>query len=118
MKTTRVSLLMQTVMVGAIVFASSTSVVAEQNPAPRASPPTIQLIEQHWQSVIKEHDTARRQALIEEHRHMMNEAQKIGKLRTTTTTRSSEMSTIMQDSAHRDLRNTIEMHSIMLDMMK
>jgi len=117
MKTTRVSLLMQTIMVGGIVFASSTSAVAEQNPALRASPPTNQLIEQHWQSVIKERDTARREVLIEEHRRMMNEAQKTDKDRTTPT-RSSEMSTMMQDSVHRDLRNTLEIHSIMLDMMK
>ena len=117
MKTKRVSLWMQTVMAGAIVFGSSTYVVAEQNSAPRASPPTTKLMEQHWQSVIKERDTARRQVLIEEHRRMMNEARKTDKDRTTPT-RSSEMSTMMQDSMHRDLRNTVEMHSIMLDMMK
>ena len=108
---------MQTVMAGAIVFGSSTYVVAEQNPVPRASPPTTKLMEQHWQSVIKERDTARRQVLIEQHRRMMNEARKTDKDRTTPT-RSSEMSTMMQDSVHRDLKNTIEMHSIMLDMMK
>ena len=108
---------MQTVMAGAIILGSSTCVVAEQNLAPRASPPTTELMEHHWQSVIKERDTARRQVLIEEHRRMMNEAQKTDKDRTMPT-RSSEMSTMMQDSVHRDLRNTLEMHSIMLDMMK
>lgn len=117
MKTKRVSLLMQTVMAGAIVLGSSTYVVAGQNSAPRASSPTIESMEQHWQSVIKERDTARRQVLIEEHRRMMNEAQKADKDKTTPA-RSSEMSTMMQDSVHRDLRNTREMHSIMLDMMK
>ena len=117
MKTKKVSLWMQTVMAGAIVFGSSTYVVAEQNSAPRASPPTTELMEQHWQSLIKERDTARRQVLIEEHRRMMNEAQKADKDKTTSA-RSSEMGTMMQDSVHRDLRNTVEMHSIMLDMMK
>jgi hypothetical protein len=45
---------------------------------------------------------------------MMNEAQKADKDKTT----SARSSTMMQDSVHRDLRNTLEMHSIMLDMMK
>lgn len=117
MKTTRVSLLMQIVMVGVIVFVSSTYVVAEQYSAPRANPPTTELMEQHWQSLIKERDTARRQALIQEHRRMMSEAQKADKDKSPSA-RSSEMSMTMQDPVHRDLRNTVEMHSIMLDMMK
>ena len=114
MKKKPVSLLMQTVMAGAIVVGSSTYGVAGQNSAPRASAPTTESIEQHWQSVIKERDAARRQVLIEEHRRMMNEAQKADKDKAT----SARSSTMMQDSVHRDLRNTLEMHSIMLDMMK
>lgn len=117
MKTKWISLLMQTAMAGAIVLGSSTYVVAEQNSASRAGLPTTELMEQHWQSVIKERDTARRQGLIEEHRRMMIGAQKTDKDKTALT-RSGETSTMMQDSVHRDLRNTIEMHSIMLDMMK
>lgn len=80
-------------------------------------PATAELMEHHWQSVIKERDTARRQVLIGEHRRMMNEAQKTDKDRTMPT-RASEMGTMMQDSVHRDLRNTVEMHSIMLNMIK
>ena len=117
MKTKKVSLWMQTVMAGAIILGSSTYVVAGQNSAPRASPPTAELMEHHWQSVIKERDTARRQVLIGEHHRMMNEAQKTDKGRTMPT-RASEMGTMMQDSVHRDLRNTVEMHSIKLNMIK
>ena len=32
--------------------------------------------------------------------------------------KAEDKTTTMQDSVHRDLKNTIEMHSIMLDMMK
>ena len=117
MKTKKVSLWMQTVMAGAIILGSSTCVVADQNSAHRASTPTTEWMEHHWQSVIKERDTAQRQVLIEEHRRMMNEAQKTDKDRTMPT-RSSETNSMMQDSIHRDLRNTVEMHSIMLNMMK
>lgn len=107
MKKKRVSLLMQTVMAGAIVFGGSTSVVAAQNSAPRLSSPTTELMEQHWQSVLKEREPARRQILIEEHRRMVGEARKADKDKTPPAG-SNEMS----------MRNTIEMHSIMLDMMK
>lgn len=117
MKTKLASLGMQTVMAGAIALGSSTYVVAEQNSVPRASLPATELMEQHWQSVLKERDPARRQVLIEEHRRMINEAQKADRDETAPA-RSGEMGTMMRDSAHRDLRNTIEMHSIMLDMMK
>ena len=55
MKTKWVSLMMQTVMAGAIVLGRSTYVVAGQNSAPRAGPPTTESIERHWQGVIKEH---------------------------------------------------------------
>ena len=117
MTTKRVSLWMQAVMAGAIVLGSSTNVVAEQNSAPGVSPPTTELMEQHWQSVIGERDTARQKILIEEHRRMMNEAKKSDKDKTRSA-RSGGMNTMMQDSVHLDLRNTVEMHSIMLDMMK
>ncbi len=107
MKTRRVSFLMKAVMAGAIIFGSSTSVVAAQNSASRVSSPTIELMEQHWQSILKEREPARRQILIEEHRRMVEETRKADKDKTPPA-RSSEMS----------MHNTLEMHSIMLDMMK
>ena len=107
MKTRRVSFLMKTVMAGVIVFGGSTSVVTAQNSAPRVSSPTTELVEQHWQSVLKEQQPARRKILIEEHRRMVDDARKADKDKTAPAG-SNEMS----------MRNTLEMHSIMLDMMK
>ena len=107
----RVSVFSRIFIVGAIALGVSASISAGQPIQPRGSQSSLKAMEHHWQSVIRERDTARRQVLIEEHRRMMSEADKDK----TTSARSSEM---MQDSVHRDLKNTIEMHSIMLDMMK
>lgn len=98
---------MQTVMAGAIVFGGSTSVIAAQNSAPRLSSSTTELMEQHWQSVLKEREPVRRQILINNQRRMVGEARKADKDKTPSAG-SNEMS----------MRNTIEMHSIMLAMTK
>ena len=110
----QVSVFTRAMVVGAIALSVSANISAGQAKQPRGSQPSLEAMEHHWQSVINERDTARRQVLIEEHRRMMSEAHKADKDKTTPA-RSSEM---MQDSVHRDLKNTIEMHSIMLDMMK
>lgn len=116
MKIKRTSLLMRTVSIGAIALASVAGASAQQTTRSGVNPPTAAVMEQHWQSLIHERDPARRQMLITEHRRMMEEAQKADKGRIPA--RGSETSAMMQDSGHHDLRNTIEMHSIMLDMMK
>ena len=110
----RVSVFSWTFIVGAIALSASASISAGQPIQPRGSQPSLETMEHHWQSVINERDATRRQVLIEEHRRMMGEAHKADKVKTTPA-RSSEM---MQDSVHRDLKHAIEMHSIMLDMMK
>jgi uncharacterized protein YmfQ (DUF2313 family) len=106
MKTKRVSVFTQTVIAGVIALSGSASVSVAQASQPQASPPSVERMDQHWQSVIQERDPARRQVLVNEHRRMMAQAQKA-------------MATGMaHDANHRDLMHTTDMHSIMLDMMK
>lgn len=111
------SVFTRAMVVGAIALSVSANISAGQTKQPRGSQPSREALEHHWQSVINERDTARRQVLIQEHRRMMAGAQSVAKNKSTTP-RAGEMGTMMQDSTHRDLSNTIEMHSIMLDMMK
>ena len=113
----RVSVFTRTIIAAGIALSASASINAGQAIQPRAGQPSLEAMEHHWQSVIKERDTARRQVLIQEHRRMMAEAQSVAKNKTPPP-QAGETGTMMQDSAQRDLRNTIEMHSIMLDMMK
>lgn len=113
----RAARLLRIVMIGAVALAGVTGVGAQQASRSGVNPPTAAAMEQHWQSLIHERDPARQQALIAEHRRMMEEAQKADKDKRVPA-RGSETSAMMQDSGHHDLRNTIEMHSIMLDMME
>lgn len=113
----QVSVFTRAMVVGAIAISVSANISAGQAKQPRGSQPSLEAMEHHWQSVINERDTARRQVLIQEHRRMMAEAQSVAKNKSTTP-QAGEIGTMMQDSVHRDLRNTLEMHSIMLDMMK
>jgi uncharacterized protein YmfQ (DUF2313 family) len=106
MKTKRVSVFTQMVIAGVIALSGAASVSVAQASQPQASPPSVERMDRHWQSVIQERDPARRQVLINEHRRMVEQAQKA-------------MATGMaHDAHHRDLMNTTDMHSIMLDMMK
>lgn len=116
MKIKRAARLLRIVMIGAVALAGVTGVGAQQTTRSGVNPPTAAAMEQHWQSLIHERDPARRQVLITEHRRIMEVAQKADKGRIPA--RGSETSAMMSDSEHHDLRNTIEMHSIMLDMMK
>ena len=113
----QVSVFTRAMVVGAIALSVSANISAGQAKQARGSQPLLEAMEHHWQSVVNERDTARRQALIQEHRRMMAEAQSVAKDKTPSA-RSGEIDTMMQDSVHRDLRNTVEMHSIMLYMMK
>lgn len=115
MKLKRVSIFTQTVIAGAIVLGSLASVSAGQASQHQASHPSVTMMEQHWQSLIQERDPARRQVLVNEHRHMMDQARKAA---TAGKTRTNGMDEKVDDSSRRDLMNTIDMHSIMLDMMK
>lgn len=115
MKLKQVSIFTQTVIAGAIVLGSLASISAGQASQHQASQPSVTMMEQHWQSLIQERDPARRQVLINEHRRMMDQARKAT---TTGKARTNGMGEKVDDSSRRDLMNTIDMHSMMLDMMK
>jgi uncharacterized protein YmfQ (DUF2313 family) len=106
MKTKRVSVFTQTAIAGVIALSGSAGVSAAQASQPQANPPSVEKMEQHWQSVIQERDPARRQVLVNEHRRMMAQAQK------------AMATDRMHDANRRDLMHTTDIHSIMLDMMK
>ena len=106
MKMKQVSIFTQTVIAGVIALSGSASVSVAQASQPQASPPSVERMDQHWQSVIQERDPARRQVLVNEHRRMVEQAQK------------AIATGMAHDANHRDLMNTTDMHSIMLDMMK
>lgn len=113
----RISVFTRAIAVGAIALSVSANISAGQAKQAPGSQPSLEAMEHHWQSVINERDTARRQVLIQEHRRMMAEAQSTAKNKGAPS-QAGKMGTMMQDPMHRDLQNTIEMHSIMLDMMK
>ena len=106
MKTKRVSVFTQMVIAGVIALNGAANVSAAQASQPQTSPPpSVEKMELHWQSVIQERDPVRRQDLVNEHRRMMAQAQK------------AIATGMVHGVNHRDLMNTTEMHSIMLDMM-
>ena len=108
MKTKRVPVFIQMVIAGVIALGGSASVSVAQASQPQASPPSVEKLDQNWQSVIHERDPARRQVLINEHRRLMEQAQKAMAMATDR----------VHDANRRDLMHTTEMHSIMLDLMK
>lgn len=78
---------------------------------------TVQHMQAHWQSLVREPDPTRRKALIAEHRQMMLE---------TRATMDAKPSMPAGDHGHKgmskkhhhDIQNTMELHTMMLDLMK
>lgn len=113
----RISVFTRAIAVGTLALSVSASISAGQAKQVQGNQPSLAALEHHWQSVINERDTGRRQVLIQEHRRMMAEAQSTAKNKSAPP-QAGKMGAMTQDPGHRDLQHTIEMHSIMLDMMK
>ncbi len=79
---------------------------------------TVQRMETHWQTLIRESDPARRKALIAEHRQMMAEARAALGAIPGEPIKGSSPGGMMGSHHWQDLQNTAELHSMMLDMMK
>lgn len=103
---------MQMAIAGIIALSASASNAEPATPSP-GSQPSIQAIEQHWLSVIRERDPVRRQVLVGEHRHLMEQVKQ-----TNTAGGAQTPEKKVDGSRHRDITNTIEMHSLMIDMME
>ncbi|MHB1247777.1 MAG: hypothetical protein ACYCZH_15165 [Sulfuriferula sp.] len=106
------------IMVGALMLmAPATTWSTEANKAEDAVQ-SVHRMETHWQMLIRERDPARRKVLIAEHRQMMAESRAaLG------ATPNGPMGDHghggMMDNHHRhDLQNTMELHSMMMDMMQ
>ena len=80
----------------------------------------LQQMETHWQRLIREKDPERRRTMIQEHRKLMSETQSAmgagpgGQMGMGGQSHGGMMGA---HHAH-DMQNTMELHSMMLDMMK
>lgn len=108
--------LMASLMAGVLMLAApAIAGSAEKNMSEDAAQ-TVQRMETHWLTLIRERDPAKRKALIAEHSQMMTEA------RTALGAKPAmddhgHGGTMGSDHRH-DLQNTMELHSMMLDMMR
>ena len=94
-------------------------------PAPlysQAEQQDVDRMEQHWQKLVRERDPQRRKVLIQEHRRLMEEVGRTTGIRpeTQTGTRSAADSERkgMGGSHQREIMNTLDMHSMMLNMLE
>ncbi len=106
--------LMGSIMAGVLMLAApATAGSAEKNMSEDAAQ-TVQRMETHWQTLIRERDPAKRKALIAEHRQMMAEAKAAPGAKPDGSMDGHGQGGTMGS----DLQNTMELHSMMLDMMR
>lgn len=108
----RMSLYTQTALAGIIALSASAS-NAEQASPRQDNRPSVEAIEQHWLSVIREPDPVRRQVLVGEHRRLLEQVKQ-----TNTSGAAQTPEKKVDGSRHRNITNTIEMHILMIDMME
>lgn len=96
-------------MAGAFMLAAPTTIWGAEQKKPEDAALVVQRMETHWRTLIQEDDPARRKALVADHRQMMAEAR---------TALGAAPSGPMGGHRRHDLQNTMEIHSMMLDMMK
>lgn len=99
-------------LVGGALMLTIASAVAEQS---GADVPTAAAMQQHWLEVIGERDPVRRQTLIDEHHRMMAAAQRSIDEKSKAAGEKGRSGAGIGPSG---LSPTLEMHAIMLDMMK
>lgn len=102
-------------LVGGALMLAVAGAVAEQ---PGGDVPTAAAIQRHWLEVIGERDPARRQTLIDEHRRMMAAAQRSVDDKSTAAAGEKRRRGASEGIGQPGLSHTLEMHAIMLDMMK
>ncbi|MHB1233955.1 MAG: hypothetical protein ACYCZQ_15420 [Burkholderiales bacterium] len=78
----------------------------------------VQRMETHWQTLIRERDPARRKVLIAEHRQMMAESRAALGATPSGPMGDHGRGSMMGSHHQHDLQNTMELHSMMLDMMQ
>lgn len=77
----------------------------------------VQQMESHWARVIAEEDPARREALLAEHRELMAKGQQLlGN--ESMPMREGQHHDMHDDEHHMDLKNVIDMHRTMMQMMQ
>lgn len=110
--------LMGSLMAGALMLAAPAVAGSAEKNVSEDVAQTIQRMETHWRILIRERDPAKRKALIAEHRQMMTEAKTaLGAKPDGSMDDHGHGGTMGSDHRH-DLQNTMELHSMMLDMMR
>ena len=82
----------------------------------------VDRMEQHWQKLVREQDPERRKVLIQEHRRLMQEVGRTAGIRseaqTGTRSTGNREHKGMEGAHQQDLANTMDMHSMMLNMLE
>lgn len=104
---------------GAFAVAAAAT-AADAATTEEAAAQMVQRMETHWQRLIHENEPERRRVLAAEHRKLMAEAgTALGQAAGTAPGMGHGTGRGMTaGSHHRDLRNTLELHSLMLELMQ
>ena len=78
---------------------------------------TVQRMESHWQTLVREPDPTRRKALIAEHRQMMVETRATMDVKPSMPAGDHGHKGMSEKHHHHDIQNTVELHTMMLDLM-
>ena len=95
-----------------LLSAPSISFGAKEKKADEAAQ-TVQRMESHWQTLVRELDPARRKMLIAEHRQMMVETRATMDAKPGMPGHKG----MSEKHHHHDIQNTLELHTMMLDLM-
>ena len=110
--------LMGSVMAGALMLVAPALTWSTEEKNAENAAQIVQRMETHWQALIRERDPARRKALIAEHRQMMAESRAALGATPSGPMGDHGRGGMMGSDRRYDLQNTMEMHSMMLDMMQ
>jgi len=111
--------LMGSVLMGVLVLAAPAVSWGAESGTANSSAERVQRMESHWQTLTRERDPIKRQAMVVEHRKMMAESMTTQGMSQTRPMGDQRGQGGMMGAHHQhDLQNTAEMHTMMLDMMK
>lgn len=110
--------LIRSAMAGVLMLAAPAMTWGAEEKKAEDAARIVQHMETHWQTLIRESDPTRRKALITEHRRIMAEARTASGTTPDGPRGNAGHGGMMGSDHRRDLLNTTELHSMMLDMMK
>lgn len=99
-----------------LLLAPSISLGAKEKNSDEAAQ-TLRRMEAHWQTLVRESDPTRRKALIAEHRQMMLETRAAMDAKPSMPRGDHGHKGMSEMHHHHDIQNTMELHTMMLDLM-